>query len=132
MVKPLAIVSMASVATKGGTLNFVMVQPLKQPSNKPVNKPVITAPNIVKPMYKFAEGISIPFFNRPAVTAPDNASTEPIERSMPAVSTTNVMPTEIQMFTDICRITFHAFVAVRNLSDKILITRQSISNAISD
>ncbi len=43
-------------------------------------------------MNKLPAGISMPFFNKPAVIAPHNASIEPTERSMPAVSTINVMP----------------------------------------
>src|SRR6185369_7376066 len=132
IVKPLAIVSIASVATNGGTLNFVIVQPLNQPSNEPTSNPATVAPSMVKPIYKLDEGISIPFFNRPAVIAPHNASTDPTERSMPAVSTTSVIPTEMQMFTDICRITFHAFVAVKNLSDSKLMTRHSMIKSIKD
>ena len=88
--------------------------------------------SIVKPMNKFDDGISMPFFNKPAVIAPHNASIEPTERSMPAVNTINVIPPEMQMFTDIWRITFHALVAVKNLSDNKLITMQRITNAIND
>ena len=36
-------VSRASVATKGGTLNLVMVQPLNTPSSVPVSRPATTA-----------------------------------------------------------------------------------------
>src|SRR3954454_19555561 len=94
MVKPLAIVSIASVATNGGTLNFVIAQPLNQPSTEPASEPATIEPRMVKPTYKLEEGISMPFFNKPAVIAPHNASIEPTERSIPAVRTTKVIPTE--------------------------------------
>ena len=132
IVNPLAIVSMASVATNGGTLNFVIAQPLNHPNAAPANNPATIEPVTVKPMNKFAEGISIPFLSNPAVIAPHNASTEPMERSMPAVKTTKVIPTEMQILTEIWRITFHRLEVVKNLSDIILITTQRMNNAISD
>jgi hypothetical protein len=83
-------------------------------------------------MNKLAGGSSIPYFNNPAVIAPQSASTEPTDKSMPAVRTINVMPTEIQTFTAICRITFQPLFIVRNLSESKLITRHSIKSAIND
>ena len=132
MVKPRAIVSIANVATKGGTLNLVMVNPLNQPNKKPANKPATTAPNTVKPMKVFDAGISMPFFNRPAVMAPHKANMEPTDRSMPAVNTINVMPVAMQMFTAIWRRTLRPLSAVKNLSDIMLSTMHSTTNAIND
>ena len=132
IVNPLATVSIASVATKGGTLNFVIVQPLKAPSAAPVKMPASIAPKIVNPMYKLLEGISIPFFSKPAVIAPQSANIEPTERSIPAVSTINVIPVEMQIFTEICRITFQRFETLRNLSDNMLRARHNKKSAMSD
>src|SRR5687768_16773991 len=53
IVNPRAIVSIAKVATNGGTLNLVMVQPLNIPNNAPTIKPPKTAPKSVKPTNKF-------------------------------------------------------------------------------
>ena len=64
--------------------------------------------------------------------APHRARTEPTDRSMPAVSTTSVMPVEMQMFTEICRITFQPLATVKNLSDSRLMARHRMSSAISD
>src|SRR5688500_7037073 len=132
MVNPLAIVNIARVATNGGTLNLVMVQPLNNPSIVPVKSPASTAPSKVNPINKSADESSIPCFNNPAVIAPQSASTEPTDRSIPAVKTTNVMPTEMQTFTAICRITFQPLLMVKNLSESILITRHKIKSAIND
>jgi len=83
-------------------------------------------------MYKLPDGTSIPHFNKPAVTAPQKARTEPTERSIPEVNITSVIPTEMQMLTEICRITFHALSTVKNLSDIKLMPMQSSINAMSD
>ena len=53
IVNPLAMVSMASVATNGGTLNFVITKPLKKPSMAPTTMPAKMAPKTVKPTNKF-------------------------------------------------------------------------------
>lgn len=132
MVAPRAIVSIASVATKGGNENFVMTQPLKKPNNKPISTADKTPPKTVNPMNKSNDSIAIPFFSKPAQIAEVNAKIEPTERSIPAISTTNVMPTEMQTLTDICRSTFHKLLVVRNLSDKMLMTKHSKNNAMSD
>jgi len=132
MVKPRAMVSMASVATNGGTLNLVMVQPLNKPISEPTISPASMQPNMVKPMYKLAECSWMPLFNNPAAIAPQSASMEPTERSIPAISITMVMPTEMQMFTDICRITFQVLSTVKNLSDIKLMPMHSNTSAMSD
>ena len=64
--------------------------------------------------------------------APHNASMDPTERSMPAVNTISVMPTEMQMFTEIWRITFHALLTVKNLSVNRPMATHKITSAISD
>jgi hypothetical protein len=66
------------------------------------------------------------------VIAPDKASTEPTDKSIPAVSTISVIPTEMQILTEIWRITFQTLEKVRNLSDRILNARQSRNRAIRD
>ena len=101
IVKPRAMVSMASVATNGGILKRVMVNPLKKPDNEPMIKPAKIAPNKEKPMNKLRGGMEMPFLSNPAVIAPLNAKTEPTERSIPAVRTTKVMPTEMTILTEI-------------------------------
>jgi hypothetical protein len=87
---------------------------------------------MVKPTNKFNDGIAIPFFSKPAVTAPHRANTEPTDKSIPAVSIINVKPTAMQMFTEICRITFKPFAMVKNLSDNNANTMHSTNNAMSD
>jgi hypothetical protein len=123
---------MANVATKGGTLNFVITQPLKKPKDAPVNTPARRAPKSVKPIKRSSSGIEMPDFNNPAAIAPLIAKIDPTDKSIPAVKTTNVIPTEIQMFTEICLKTFHPLSTVKNLSDNKLIKIQSSINAIVD
>src|ERR1043165_7740930 len=125
-------VSMANVATNGGTLNLVIVHPLNNPSIAPINNPATMAPNRVKPMNKLFDGISMPFFNKPAVIAPHKANTEPTDKSIPAVSTTNVIPTEIQMFTEICRITFQVLSTVKKFGDFTAKNKHNKKRAIKD
>ena len=132
MVRPRAMVNMASVATKGGTLNRVMVNPLNQPRKVPASVPPIRAPTSENPTKRFMSGISAPNFNIPAVTAPENANMEPTDKSMPPVNITRVIPTDITTFTEICRITFHAFSPVRKRSDKRLRTMHMITSAMMD
>ncbi len=132
MVIPRAMVSMASVATNGGTLNLVMEIPFTNPSKAPTKMPTRLAPRTVKPTYVLRPEISIPFFSNPAVTAPANARIDPTDRSMPPVRMTNVIPTEMQTLTEICRITFQVFSTVKNRSDRKLITIINSNNAIRD
>ncbi len=123
---------MANVATNGGTLNFVMTNPLNQPSKLPTIIAPSIAPKMVNPIKRSAEGNCIPFFNNPAVMAPHNANIEPTERSIPAVRTINVIPVAMQTFTATCRSTFIPFAAVKNLSVRKLNTIHNTTNAISD
>ena len=132
MVKPLAMVSMANVATKGGTLNFVITNPLKKPSAAPIRIPATTTPTMVKPINKSADGNVNPFLSKPAAMAPHNASTEPTDKSIPAVRTINVMPVAMQIFTAVWRNTFNPLSAVKNLSVKMVSTIHNTTKAISD
>src|SRR5699024_2912062 len=116
IVKPRAMVNIASVAIKDGILNLVTAIPLNHPKKVETNKPAIMAPITVNSIKRLKTGTSTPFCNKPAVTAPPNASTEPTERSMPAVKITSVSPTDIQTLTEICRSTFHIFSVVKKLS----------------
>jgi len=125
-------VSIANVATNGGTLNFVITNPLKKPSAAPMRIAANTTPRIVKPINRSAEEIFNPFLSKPAAIAPHNASTDPTERSIPAVRTINVMPVAMQMFTAVCRNTFNPLSAVKNLSVRMASTRHNTTNAISD
>ena len=132
MVAPRATVSIANVTTKGGRENRVITQPLKIPIAKPMSRAAKIPPKVVKPINKSKDSRAMPFVNNPAQTAEVKAKTEPTERSIPAVSTTNVIPTEIHTLTDIWRNTFQRLLAVRNLSDNKLIARQSTKSAIND
>jgi len=74
----------------------------------------------------------LPYFNITAVIAPENAKTEPTERSIPPIYITSVIPTEIIIFTDICLITFQILSADINLSERRLKAMHMISSAIID
>src|SRR4030042_2104518 len=103
-VKPRAIINIHSVAIKGGTLNRVIISPLKRPSKEPKSPAITIDPGTVTPTNKFKGGNSIPFFNKPAAKAPLKANIEPTERSIPPVSITIVMPTDRHALTETCLI----------------------------
>ncbi len=75
------------------------------------------APKTVNWSSTLSVGMATPFFNSPAATAPDKASTEPTERSMPPDRMIRVMPSERQRLIEICRSTLRPFSPVRNLSE---------------
>jgi hypothetical protein len=83
-------------------------------------------------MNKLTDGMLIPFFNNPAVTAPQKANIDPTERSIPAVKITNVMPTEMHTFTDIWRMTFQKLSVVIKLSVIKAKARHRMNSAMRD
>ena len=123
---------MANVATKGGMENLVITQPLKRPKAIPIRIDTKIAPKTENPTNKSIDSKGIPFFNNPAHTAAVKPNTEPTERSIPAIKTTKVIPTEIQTLTEICLSTFQRLALVINLSDNKLIKRHSKNSAIRD
>ena len=87
-------------------MNTFTQTPFTKPKPAAIIKQMTTAPKIGTP-----ETIS---------TAPSTLTTpatEPTERSMPPVSMTNVMPTEIMPVTATCRRIVNRVLALRNLSD---------------
>src|SRR5690606_41067161 len=75
-------------------------------------------------------GISAPILRKEAVTAPANAKIDPTDRSIPAEIMTKVIPTAMQIFTEIWRITFQRFVTVTNRSEKMAMIKHNKNNAI--
>src|SRR3972149_2122155 len=83
---PRQIVIRASVTMNGVMRNFVT----KMPAAPPVNTPNINPAPMPSGYAIMGEKSS---FNTTVVTTPANATTEPTERSIPAVRMTNVIPT---------------------------------------
>src|SRR3989441_597199 len=96
-------VSIPSVAMKGCTLPRVMTRPLTSPSSAPTASP--------PPM---PTSTGRPAASNPAITAPENASTEPTLRSMPPVRITNVMPAAMTALMETCRAMLSRLLTVRN------------------
>ena len=107
--------NMPSVATNGGSLNRVMTMPLNQPSAAPTAIAARIAPEVVNSINKSVPGTANPFVKAPAATAPENASIEPTDRSMPPDRMIIVMPMDRQRLTQICRSTFNPLSTVKKL-----------------
>ena len=116
IVSPRAMLNIPSVATNGGSLNRVMTKPLNHPRAVPTSNPATIAPDVVNSMKMSVPGMVKPLFNKPAATAPANASTAPTDKSMPPDRMMIVMPMERQRLAQICRSTFRLLSTVKNLS----------------
>ena len=120
--------SVPNVATNGGKRNRVIISPLNQPIARPVTTPATIAPNTVNCSITFHDEIVMPFFSRPAAIAPESASTEPTDRSMPPEITIIVMPIERHRLMEICRNTFRPLSTVRKESvDRLSATTIALS-----
>src|SRR5438093_1325328 len=109
-------VSMPSVAMKGWTLPRVTTRPSSSPNAAPTANPAPMPTSSGRP----AE-------SRPAMTAPETASTEPTLRSMPPVRMTKVMPAAITALMETCRAMLSRLLTVRN--DSLRSERMTTSNA---
>ena len=115
--KPLAIVIIARVTTKGGIRKRVMKKPLKAPRNAPRSKPIMMPRGTPmlgeggERMVKWA--IVIPFFITPVQMTAAKATIEPTERSIPAVMMTKVIPTATIVLMEICLKTLRKLSIVR-------------------
>lgn len=118
MVSPRAMVITPSVATNGGTLNFVMTIPLNAPNAAPAASAPRQHPQNVKPKYVSMPAMANPLPDIPATIAPDRASTDPTDKSIPPVRMTSVIPTDIHRLMDVCRSTLNRLSDVRKFSDK--------------
>lgn len=120
MMNPLTAVIVPSVATNGGILNLVIINPLNNPIAKPAKTPIIDAPRGLN-LSTTPNALSIrPYFKSFAVTAPENPRIEPTDRSIPPVRMTNVIPTAIQRLTAVCLRMIQKFSRVRNRLDRKL------------
>ena len=75
-----------------------------------------------------ATGYGLPVCMNEHPTIAENVSTEPTERSMPPVISTNVIPTATMPFIDSCLSMFSIFPRVRKESENIAITAKSTRN----
>ncbi len=90
---------------KAGTRSVVIVSPLKTPIAMPTSSPASTPAST-----------PCPCTSTSAQTTPDRPTTEPTERSMPAVRITNVIPAARIAVNAFWRSTFDRFSAVKNAS----------------
>ena len=104
---PRATLIIPSVAMNGGSFPRVMSSPLRSPHSELVSRPASTA-----------NGTGQSACSRLAITTPDSATSEPTERSIPAERITNVMPTAITAFMDVCSITLSTFETVRKKGER--------------
>ncbi len=100
---PRATSSIPSVTMKGGSAHRTITSPLIRPQNMPAARHAATAAGKGNPRRSR---------HRPS-TAPDRPSTEPTERSIPAVMSTKVMATAIRIAAGIWFAMAVKFVAVR-------------------
>ena len=99
----------ASVTINAGSLNWVMITPLKNPSSVPIKIPS-----------KIATGMGMPLLTiKPTVSVPETATIAPTERSMPPKIITRVMPRARKTLLETCRSTVIKFSVVRNTGDTI-------------
>jgi hypothetical protein len=110
-------VIMPRVATKGGTLALVMVNPFINPQDAPTPNPT-----------NIAAGIGIPDCNIEAAITDERASIEPTDRSIPAVRITSVIPTAMMPFIVDCLKMLIKLSTVRKRSERIDRARQSNKN----
>jgi hypothetical protein len=101
------------VAINGGTLNLVTNIPLNIPIRIPITKVIKiitgTEGKIVIPK----KPRTIPSKIKPPAIIPLNPITEPMERSMPPVKITKVIPMATIAFRATCRIMVSMLVVVR-------------------
>src|SRR3954452_561157 len=103
---PRAIPSMPSVTMNGGSLPYATSEPLKTPIAAPAAMPT-----------RIAGTIPVPCTSSSAVIAPVRPSTDPTDRSMPAVRMTSSWPTAMIPKTATCRARFARLSPVRNSVD---------------
>ena len=99
---PRATLIMPSVMMNGGRRPSAITSPLASPHAAPTASAAPTA-----------AGAGQPAFNAAASTTPENATSDPTERSIPPDTMTNVMPTATIALMEVCSITFNAFETVR-------------------
>ncbi len=76
--------SIASVTTNGGTRTRVTMSPLIAPTTRPTPNPTPTPAQVPQPCTSVS-----------AHSTPDNPTTDPTDKSIPAVRITNVIPAAI-------------------------------------
>src|ERR671916_248155 len=116
---PRAMPSMPSVAMNGGRLTAATSRPLMTPHRTPTPSPA-----------RMATGIPAPRTSSSAAIAPARPSTEPTDRSMPAVRMTSSWPTAMIPKIATCRARLDRLLPVRNSSEAIVIAPNSTSRTI--
>ena len=101
-----------------GTRSIVTAAPLIAPVIRPTTRPVSTA-----------SGSGRPRTRRSAQITPESPTTEPTERSMPAVRMTNVIPAARMAVNAFWRSTFDRFAGVKNESVASARTTHSSASA---
>ena len=115
--KPLATAIAASVMMNGCIPRNVTPMPLASPIAVPTSSANTSAAGTPKPALTVIEKMM-----------PTSARIEPTERSMPAVSTTNVMPTATTPVSEAWRATLIRFPGLKNTGARTLVTASMSTN----
>lgn len=122
MVRPLAILIVASVAINGGVLILLVIKKLL---NSPI-KPPRSIPAVIETI------MLMPCFNKMATNTEDSASVDPTDKSIPPEIITQVIPTATIAMIDTCLNTFKIFEAVKkygDTKDRIMLKEITPTNA---
>src|SRR5882757_1334530 len=117
---PLAIPSMPRVTMNGGSFARATIRPLNTPSTVPTSSPT-----------RIAAGTGQPCTSNSAVTQPVRASTEPTDRSMPAVRITSSSPPAMMPKIATWRARLPRLPPVRNSSEARVSPPNSTSSTTS-
>src|SRR5207302_4979103 len=118
-VAPRAIVSIARVTMNGATRPLATARPFTTPNPAPAASPA-----------RRLNANGTPPFSAPAMIAPARASSEPTDRSIPAVRMTKVIPAAMIALMETCRATLSRFSAVRNEGESSARAATSVTNAM--
>src|SRR5438093_6721582 len=113
---PRAMLIMPSVAMNGGRRPIEIKTPLPIPHASPTSNPIVNASGIDRPAARLL-----------AITAPENANTEPTDRSIPAVIITNVIPAATTAIIEVCSAILSRFETVRKYGERIQSTKHRLS-----
>src|SRR5439155_9134876 len=109
---PRAMLIMPSVAMNGGRRPIEIKTPLPIPHTRPTDNPIVNASGIDRPAARLL-----------AITTPENARTEPTDRSIPAVIITNVIPAATTAIIEVCSAILSRFETVRKYGERIQRTK---------
>ncbi len=120
IVRPRPIERVASVVMKAERPRRVTLTPLNRPTPRPIARPTSRPIHHGQPLQTIT----------PDERIPDKATTDPTERSMPAVIMTKVAPIAQTATIVLCSIILSQLLTVRNRSERMLKTITRSNKAI--